>query len=48
MIKVNFECDLTYYYLYPSVASSTDILRITKPWQFYRYERNIARFFAGQ
>jgi hypothetical protein len=25
-IKVNFECDLTYYYLYPNVASSTDIL----------------------
>jgi hypothetical protein len=26
-IKVNFECDLTYYYLYPSAASSTDKLR---------------------
>jgi hypothetical protein len=26
-IKVNFECDLTYYYQYANVASSGDILK---------------------
>ena len=28
-IKVNFKCDLAYYYLYHGLASSTDILRIS-------------------
>ncbi len=42
---MNFDCDLAYYYLYPSVASSFDILRVSKFYQFYRYQMDITRIF---